>query len=80
MSNLVVNIVHDVLAPIGAGASAGTELAQNVDPVYILNWYFNSLRPRQMAAISQTTFSSAFSWMKMFHFWIKFQWSLFLKV
>ena len=38
MSNLAVNIVHDVLAPIGAGASAGTELAKNVDPVYILNW------------------------------------------
>ena len=26
----------------------------------------------KMAAISQTTFSSAFSWMKMFDFWIKF--------
>ena len=39
-----------------------------------------SLRPRQMDATSQTTFSSAFSWMKMFHFWIKFHWSLFLKV
>ena len=29
---------------------------------------FNSLRPRQMDAISQTTFSNAFSWMKMFEF------------
>ena len=26
----------------------------------------NKLRPRQMDAISQTTFKSAFSWMKMF--------------
>ena len=33
-----------------------------------------------MAAISQTTFSSTFSWMKMFEFQLKFHWSLFLKV
>ena len=30
--------------------------------------------------ISQTTSSSAFSWMKMFEFRLKFQWSLFLRV
>ena len=34
----------------------------------------------KMAAISQTTSSSAFSWMKMFEFWLKFQWCLFLRV
>ena len=33
----------------------------------------------KMDAISQTTFSSAFSWMKMFEFRLKF-WSLFLRV
>ena len=38
---------------------------------------FNTLRPRQMDAISQTTFSNAFSWMKMFEFRLTFQWSLF---
>ena len=31
-------------------------------------------------AISQTTFSSTFSWMKMFEFRLKFHWSLFLRV
>ena len=31
-------------------------------------------------AISQTTFSNAFSWMKMFQFRLKFQWSLFPRV
>ena len=31
-------------------------------------------------AISQTTFSSAFSWMKMFELRLKFHWSLFLRV
>ena len=32
----------------------------------------------KMDAISQTTFSSAFSWMKMFEFWLKFDWNLFI--
>ena len=30
--------------------------------------------------ISQTTSSSAFSWIKMFELWLKFQWSLFPRV
>ena len=34
----------------------------------------------KMDAISQTTFWSAFSWMKMFEFRFKFHWSLFLRV
>ena len=33
-----------------------------------------------MAAISQTIFSDAFSWMKSFVVWLKFHWSLFLRV
>ena len=41
------------------------------------NTTLNTLRPRQMDAISQTTFSNAFSWMKMFEFRLKFHWSLF---
>ena len=34
----------------------------------------------KMAAIFQTTFSKAFSWMKMFKFRLNFHWSLFPKV
>ena len=34
----------------------------------------------KMASISQTTFSRAFSWVKMIDFWLKFHWSLFLRV
>ena len=34
----------------------------------------------KMDAISQTTFSNAFSWMKMFEYRSKFHWSLFLRV
>ena len=41
---------------------------------------FNTLRPRQMDAISQTTFSNAFSSMKTFEFRLKFHWSLFPRV
>ena len=33
-----------------------------------------------MAAISQTTFSDAFLWMKIVVFWLKCHWSLFLRV
>ena len=34
----------------------------------------------KMDAISQTTFLSAFSWMKIFEFRLKFHWGLFLRV
>ena len=34
----------------------------------------------KMAAISQTTLSNAFSWMKMLEFRLKFHWSLFIRV
>ena len=33
----------------------------------------------KMAAISQTTFSNAFSWMKMHEFRLRFHWNLFLR-
>ena len=33
----------------------------------------------KMAAISQTTFSNGFSWMKMLEFRLRFHWSLFLR-
>ena len=34
----------------------------------------------KMAAIMQTTYSNAFSWMKNFDFLLKIHWSLFLRV
>ena len=34
----------------------------------------------KMADISQTIFSDALSWMEFFVFWLKFHWSLFLRV
>ena len=34
----------------------------------------------KMAAVSQTTFSSALSWMKIYEIWHKLHWSLFLRV
>ena len=41
---------------------------------------FYALRPRKMDTISQTTFSSAFHWIKMYEFRLKIHWSLFLRV
>ena len=43
--------------------------------VYLTHWGRD-----KMDAISQTTFSNAFSWMKMFQYRLKFHWSLFLRV
>ena len=34
----------------------------------------------KMAAVSQTTFSNEFSWMKMVQFWLRFPWSFILGV
>ena len=34
----------------------------------------------KMATVFQTTFSNAFSWMKMYKFWWRFHWSLFPRV
>ena len=45
-----------------------------------LHHAINTLRPRKMTDISQTTFSNVFSWMKMFEFLFKFHWSLILGV
>ena len=46
----------------------------------IIEETLNTLRPRQMATISQTTFSNAFSWIKIYEFQLRFHWSLFLGV
>ena len=43
-------------------------------------WHSTHLPLDKMAAFSQTTFSNAFSWMKCLVFWLKFHWSLFLRV
>ena len=47
-----------------------------------LERWVNTLWPRQdkMAPISQTTFSNAFSWLKMYKFQLRFHWSLFPRV
>ena len=40
---------------------------------------FNSFPLDKMAAISETTFSNAFSWMEMLEFWFKLHWNLSLR-
>ena len=41
--------------------------------------FLSSSPAGQMATISQTIFSNAFSWMKQFIFWLKFLWILLLR-
>ena len=58
----------------------GKDHNMNTESTHCSNPLVNTLRPRKMYAISQTTFSNAFSWMKMFEFRLKFHWSLFPRV
>ena len=44
------------------------------------HWWFPHWGQDNMAAISQTTLSNAFSWMKMLECRFKFHWTLFLRV
>ena len=41
-------------------------------PIVLTHW-----RREKFAATSQTTFSNAFSWMKMYKIWLRFHWNLF---
>ena len=62
------------------GNSPETQNIYMVNPWADAAFYFNTLRPRKMDAIFQTTFSNAFSSMNMYEFLSKFHWSLFLWV
>ena len=44
------------------------------------NLYLTHWGRDKMAAISQTIISKAFSWMKMFEFWLRFHWIMFQRV
>ena len=47
---------------------------------YLHKTNVNTLRPRQNGCHWQTTFSNAFSWMKIYEFRLRFHWNLFLRV
>ena len=51
--------------------TAETEMSANHVPEDLTHWGRDKI-----AAIFQTTFSNAFSWMKMFKFRLRFHWSL----
>ena len=46
----------------------------------LLSHSVNSSPLDKMVVISQTTFLNVFSWIKMFEFWLKCHWNLFLQV
>ena len=62
------------------GISVSTMCPTRDGPGLQDRFVINSSCLDKMAAISQTIFSDAFSWMKSFVFWLKFHWSLFLRV
>ena len=84
-SNLV-NIDHVIMAPQCIKRLSSTQtIYYTVSPTEYALGSCSSLvlthwGRDKMAAFSQTTLSNAFSWMKILEFWLKFHWSLFLRV
>ena len=65
----------------GTGIYQETQHGPGVESVIVVIVLYSTHWGRdEMDAITQTTFSSAFFWKKMFEFRLKFHWSLFLRV
>ena len=66
---------------LSAGMRTAANSIYHIQRAYDVGWQdINTLKSRQIDAISQTTFSNAFSWMKILEFRLKFHWRLFLRV
>ena len=64
-----VEVIDDITVSLTAAAVSTSQ------PIALTHWGRDKID-----AVLQTTFSNAISWMKMLEFWLKFHWSLFLKV
>ena len=62
------------------GSDSGWDMLSGAVPFFPLWPGLTHLPVDKVAAISQTIFSDAFSWMKSFVFWLNFHWNLFLRV
>ena len=76
---VVITVPVDVAMPTGVKTSTGTSIARygprlGAWPALGVVTHWGRYK---MTAIYQTTFSNAFSWMKMYKFRLRFQWSLF---
>ena len=69
------------LTKVGYQKSSPSNRHQGNTP-YCIMWFQHLTHwgSEKMDVISQTTFSGAFSWMKIFELRLKFNWSLFLRV
>ena len=74
---MVLKCVYSFLEKLTGVIGPSTVMAFSVhsQQMNLTHWGWD-----KMAAILQTTSSNAFSFMKMFEFWLKFHWSLFLRV
>ena len=72
---IVVGISHG-----GALPTSYTAVICDITVVWGPSPILTDLPMDKMAAISQTIVSNAFSWMKNFLLWLKFHWTLFLRV
>ena len=80
-SNFVIfsMLYHWVLVVASKLYFSPIAVSLNVPLSYLSIAYLTHWGRDKMDAISQTTLSSAFSWMKMLEFQLRYHWSLFLK-
>ena len=88
--NALFSVIAGSTPPVSAAHAAVSQFAVIVIGIVLVaasansDWSrmqkINSFPPGNVVAISQTTFSSVFSWMKSFVFWLNFHWSLFIRV
>ena len=89
-TNTISYIIVSILQISYNKLTKGEGRKMSLNPVYctlkswgkagLYHWFLTHWGRDKMDFISQTTFSSAFSWMKIFEFRLKFHWSLFLRV
>ena len=74
-----LSICLSVCGQYGVRSVSFTLLAGSISFLHILSSNLTHWGRDKMDAISQTTFSNAFSWMKMHEFRLQFHWSVFLR-
>ena len=72
---VLIQFLQDVTITAPKGLICNDTVMMTTSQIVLTHWGGD-----KMAVIFQTTFTNAFSCMKMYEFWLKFHWSWFLRV
>ena len=72
---IITILVSRLITIMGKALTKGQQYVKRFHVAVLTHWGRD-----KMAAVSQTTLSNAFSWMKMSEFRLRFHWSFFLRV